>query len=421
MVWLTFIWTAGAEKGSLMHPDTLKAFIDYGAANYPAEKYDLILINHGAGPSLGWSMDEVFAREDGIQMMSMPETCKALKESTVERFDFVCFYACLMGSVEDAVMLSPYVDTLIFSEENLPGPGAEFNGMLERLREDPRTDSFLLGKRIVDDTIGNFSSDDLSKNLVATYSVVDTKNLVKRLVPEMKALSEIMYREAAEPDKRGEYCFYDEFRSAGNSIEFGRSTRGYQLYDLGNFVTALGITDAEYDSAADVAELTNAYTDVSVRIMSILNDRDGSGDDVLYSRDTESMHKAESNFYTRDAEGKLANDESGFLKTCGLSMFFDMEKTWYPVTFSSAVEGCAALGDLDEACVNYLKRYRDTVRLYALIQGSGRAVYALGGQSGITVTDMVSAWEKLGIASWDNSAIGIPSKGLTDTCEIVRA
>ena len=106
----------GAEKGSLMHPDTLKAFIDYGAANYPAEKYDLILINHGAGPSLGWSMDEVFAREDGMQMMSMPETCRALKESTVERFDFVCFYACLMGSVEDAVMLSPYVDTLIFSE-----------------------------------------------------------------------------------------------------------------------------------------------------------------------------------------------------------------------------------------------------------------------------------------------------------------
>ena len=270
----------GAEKGSLMHPDTLKAFIDYGAANYPAEKYDLILINHGAGPSLGWSMDEVFVREDGMQMMSMPETCRALKESTVERFDFVCFYACLMGSVEDAVMLSPYVDTLIFSEENLPGPGAEFNGMLEMLREDPRTDSFLLGKRIVDDTIGNFSSDDVAKNLIATYSVVDTKNLVKRLVPEMKALSEILYREAAEPDKRGEYCFYDEFRSAGNSIEFGRSTRGYQLYDLGNFVTALGIADAEYDSAADVAELTNAYTDVSVRIMSILNDRDGSGDDV---------------------------------------------------------------------------------------------------------------------------------------------
>ena len=39
----------GAEKGSMAHPDTLKAFIDYGAANWPAEKYDLILLNHGGG------------------------------------------------------------------------------------------------------------------------------------------------------------------------------------------------------------------------------------------------------------------------------------------------------------------------------------------------------------------------------------
>ena len=411
----------GAEKGSLMHPDTLKAFIDYGAANYPAEKYDLILINHGAGPSLGWSMDEVFAREDGMQMMSMPETCRALKESTVERFDFVCFYACLMGSVEDAVMLSPYVDTLIFSEENLPGPGAEFNGMLEMLREDPRTDSFLLGKRIVDDTIGNFSSDDVAKNLIATYSVVDTKNLVKRLVPEMKALSEILYREAAEPDKRGEYCFYDEFRSAGNSIEFGRSTRGYQLYDLGNFVTALGIADAEYDSAADVAELTNAYTDVSVRIMSILNDRDGSGDDVLYSRDTNNVHKATGSFYTRDAEGKLVRNDSGFLKSTGLSIFFDMGLSWLSPYYSSAIDGCLALGDLDEDSARFLKTYRDAELLYTLIQGSGRAVFELEGRQDITAADIMSAWEKLGIASWDNSAIGIPSKGLTDTCEIVKA
>ena len=127
----------GAEKSSLSHPDALKAFIDYGAANFPAEKYDLILMNHGAGPALGWGMDEVYPREDGELVMSLPDTCRALKNSSVERFDFICFYACLMGSVEDAVMLSPYADTLIFSEENLPGHGFEFNGMLEMLREDP--------------------------------------------------------------------------------------------------------------------------------------------------------------------------------------------------------------------------------------------------------------------------------------------
>ena len=414
----------GFEQQSMAEPATLKAFIDYGAANYPAEIYDLVLIQHGGGPAVGWGKDDVFPREDGKAMMSVDEICGALKESAVEHFDLLCFYACLMGSVEDAVMFSPYADTLVLSEENLNQAGIEFNGMLEMLREDTRTDSFALGRRLVDDTIGIFDGSNLTKNRIGTLAAISTKNLVERLLPEMTALTEILYREAAEPKENGEYAFYDELRSFAGSINFGNSFRlGYQLYDLGNAVTALGIAETELDSAPDVRELTNGYTETAVRIMKILNDRDGSGDDVLYSRDTESMHKAESNFYTRDAEGKLANDESGFLKTCGLSMFFDMEKTWYPVTFSSAVEGCAALGDLDEACVNYLKRYRDTVRLYALIQGSGRAVYELGGKEGLTVSDLMSAWEKLGIAVWDNAYTRglFPDAGLKDIYEAVKA
>ena len=412
----------GAEKGSLVHPDTLKAFIDYGAVNWPAEKYDLILINHGAGPALGWGMDEVFPREDGRLLMSLPEICGALKDSAVERFGFISFYACLMGSVEDAVMLSPYADTLVLSEENLPGYGVEYNGMLEMLREDPRTDSFLLARRMVDDTINTFNDGDLSLNRSATYSAINTKNLVKRLVPEMAVLSDILYREATEPGKNGQYNFYDEFRSIRKSVEYGRSSKpGYQLFDLGNFVTALGVTDTEYDSVSDVAELTNDYTDVSVRIMSILNDRDGSGDDVLYSRDTDSMHKAVGSFYTRDAEGKLVPGESGFVKSTGLSVFFDMEQTCHPVFYSQAIDGCLALGDLDDDSARFLKTYRDAALLYTLIQGSGRAVYEQGGRADLTVADLQPAWEKLGIAVRDNSFMGMPDAGLKDVYEIVKA
>ena len=414
----------GFEQQSMAEPATLKAFIDYGAANYPAEKYDLILIQHGGGPATGWGKDDVFPRKDGKAMMSVAEVCGALKESTVERFDILCFYACLMGSVEDAVIFSPYAETLVASEENLPQDGIELNGMLEMLREDPRADSFAIGRRIVDDTIDTFNGDDLSMTRNATLSVINTRNVVEQLVPEMTALTEILYREATEPKENSEYTFYDELHSVAKSVELGTSFfYGYQMYDLGNFVTALGIAETELDSASDIRELTNAYTDVAVRIMSILNDRDGSGDDVLYSRDTDSMHKAAGTFYARDAEGKLATDETGFLKTHGLSVFFDRTQTWYPVTFSNAVDGCVALGDLDEACVNYLKRCRDTMMLYALIQGSGRAVYELGGKEGLTVNDLMSAWEKLGIAVWDNAYTNglFPDSGLKDIYEIVKA
>lgn len=415
----------GAEKGSMAHPDTLKTFIDYGATNWPAEKYDLILINHGGGPAVGWGMDEVFKREDGMQLMSLPEICGALKDSTVERFDFISFYACLMGSVEVAVALSPYTDTLIFSEENLPGHGVEYNGMLEMLREDPRTDSFLLGKRIVDDTIESFKTDELEENMSATYSVVDTKNLVKRLVPELAVLSDILYWEAAEPGENGQYNFYDELRSIRRSVEFGRSGfPGYQMFDLGNFVTALGVADAEFESSSDIRELSNAYTDVSVRIKGILNDQDGSGDDVLYSRDTNSIHKATGNFYTRDAEGRLFRDDSGYLKATGLSIFFDTATSWQTPYYSDAIDGCLALGDLDEVSARFLKTYRDAVLLYNLIQGSGRAVFERAGQNGLTAADMLAVWEDLGIAAWGKNSVGLSfgfrDTGIKETYEIVR-
>ncbi len=252
----------GFEQRSMSDPETLKAFIDYGAANYPAEKYDLILIQHGGGPACGWGMDDVFLREDGKRVMSVSEICGVLKESAVSHFDILCFYACLMGSVEDAVMFSPYADTLILSEENLPVAGIEFNGMLEMLREDPRTDSFALGRRIVDDTIDAYNGSDLSLTRNATLSAISTRNLVERLVPEMNALTEILYHEATEARENGEYAFYDELHSVSASVEFGTSNNpGYQLFDLGNVVTALGIAETEFDSASDIPELTNAYTD----------------------------------------------------------------------------------------------------------------------------------------------------------------
>ena len=78
--------------------------------------------------------------------------------------------------------------------------------------------------------------------------------------------------------------------------------------------------------------------------MNILNDRDGSGDDVLYCRDTDSMHKVVGTVYSRDPEGNLVTDDSGFMKTTGLSISFDMEKTWYPVTYSEVINEASDLG-----------------------------------------------------------------------------
>ena len=38
-------------------PDTLRAFINYGVQNYPADNYDLILWDHAGGPANGFAYD----------------------------------------------------------------------------------------------------------------------------------------------------------------------------------------------------------------------------------------------------------------------------------------------------------------------------------------------------------------------------
>ena len=50
---------------SMSDPDTLQSFIDYGVANYPAEKYDLICWDHGGGPAGGFALDNL----DGAKMI----------------------------------------------------------------------------------------------------------------------------------------------------------------------------------------------------------------------------------------------------------------------------------------------------------------------------------------------------------------
>lgn len=43
----------GAEALPMSDPAMLKAFLDYGAENYPAQKYDAVFMGHGSGPTMG--------------------------------------------------------------------------------------------------------------------------------------------------------------------------------------------------------------------------------------------------------------------------------------------------------------------------------------------------------------------------------
>ena len=146
-----------AGRVSMVEPDTVTDFVRFCADNFPANRYDLIFWNHGGGTVWGYGSDENYGGS-----LSLAEIDAALGAAGV-KFDFVGYDACLMATIENAVMLEKHADYLIASEELEPGQGWDYEAWLPTLVENPSISTIELGRRIVDSFIGhNSDSDTLS-------------------------------------------------------------------------------------------------------------------------------------------------------------------------------------------------------------------------------------------------------------------
>lgn len=127
-------------------PATLRDFISYCAANYPAQRNILILWDHGAGPVYGFGYDEF--RPAGASL-TLDELQSALDQAGVS-FDFIGFDACLMGCLETCWALRDYGDYMICSEDFVSGYGWEYQYWLTELGDDVSISTEELGATIVD-------------------------------------------------------------------------------------------------------------------------------------------------------------------------------------------------------------------------------------------------------------------------------
>ena len=139
---------AKVGKRSMVDPDTLADFIQFSAREYPADRYMLILWDHGGGSLTAYGYDELFPGDS----MSLDEINQALKNGGV-KFDMIGFDACLMATLETALVAGQYGDYLIASEAVEPGTGWYYTNWLSALSNDPAMDSLDLGKQIIDDYV----------------------------------------------------------------------------------------------------------------------------------------------------------------------------------------------------------------------------------------------------------------------------
>ena len=128
--------------------DELAEFVAGGIQQFPADRYALIIWDHGAGwPGMG--PDET----DGEDILTLPEMgegiSKGFEAAGVERLDLIGFDACLMGTFEVAHAMRDLADVMVASEELEPGHGWDFSS-LEILRSGDDVSAAELATTIVD-------------------------------------------------------------------------------------------------------------------------------------------------------------------------------------------------------------------------------------------------------------------------------
>ena len=217
---------------AMTYADTLSSFINYTKEKFPADRYELILWDHGGGTLSGYGYDEKF-RSSGSMMLY--DIVKALKNGGT-RFDFIGYDACLMANLENAMAIEPFADYLIASEETEPGYGWYYTDWLMKLSSNTSIDTLSLGKVICD----TFTTDNAKKTRgdSTTLSVIDLAEAHGTIPQALSAFSKSLN----EMIRGGNYQTVANARQ--KSLEFASSERIDQI-DLIDFCDKLGTKESD--------------------------------------------------------------------------------------------------------------------------------------------------------------------------------
>jgi hypothetical protein len=148
-------------------PITLTNFVNWAIGSYPADKYCLVLSDHGSGCVRSVCFDET----SGNDALSLPELSQALS-AVPAKMNVVYFDACLMGMVEVAYQIRNYADVMVASEE-VAWTGTPYDYYLSNLTANPSMSAGELADVIVSSYIDYTSANSYT----STMSGVDLSHI----------------------------------------------------------------------------------------------------------------------------------------------------------------------------------------------------------------------------------------------------
>lgn len=239
-------------------PETLTNFITWVWLNYPADRYALVLWNHGGGwrdRSISFSpMERAICWDDGNNddCLYMKEVRTAIQNAS-HTFDLIGLDACLMGHLEVGYELRNVINitdgVMVGSEETEPGDGWPHDTILSWLAANPTATPKQLGETIVNKYAESYPASE-----AVTQSAIDITKL-NNLVLKLNAFANAM----------NDNSQLTSIKSARENCKTYSESDGYYGLDVYRFAEQVRskVTNPEIQTAA--TDLKTAITDTVIK------------------------------------------------------------------------------------------------------------------------------------------------------------
>lgn len=228
-----------AGDASMGESATLTDFLAFCEKEYPADHVAVVFWDHGGGPLKGACYDETHM----FDALAIAELDEALDAGVQARggkpYDVVGFDACLMGSLETAVMLEDDAQLLVGSEEIEAGAGWDYTALFDALAKS--SDASKMAAAICDGYLAKCA--ERNKDSAATLSVIDLSKIGRVQEALDKALAGLMGEKEDEVQALRHLVFGTRYAQF-----FGGETKGE---GRSNLVDLKGMAEGNVEGSED--------------------------------------------------------------------------------------------------------------------------------------------------------------------------
>ncbi|MEC8382747.1 MAG: clostripain-related cysteine peptidase [Myxococcota bacterium] len=191
---------------------TIADFAKWGADEFPAEKYALVLWDHGWSWSLtgtelqkGISDDEGTGNYISIAQGDLEELLVDVTDHIGQKLEVLGMDACIMQSWEIAHVSIPYANYYVASQDYEGWDGWEYKGTTEDLNDNPSMYGDELGESI---SYRFFQSGDLTQSVVDLSQMAAFENKLDELADRMRNIDD---RQTFMQSARNSYSYDGDY------------------------------------------------------------------------------------------------------------------------------------------------------------------------------------------------------------------